>query len=106
MPGYFDTIEIKISPRCEEGMSEVDKRSLRLRTALEYCGAVFRGIGNMRVALRSNSEDPQPANLHEWLLDFDDELFVLARLGDAIAGAADHEFYQLIELIDGASPSA
>jgi len=33
-------------------------------------------------------------------------LFVLARLGDAIAGAADHEFYQLMELIDDASPSA
>lgn len=106
MPSYLDTIEIKISPRYEEGSSDVEKCQLRLRTAVEYCGAVFRGIGSMRVAPRSNSKDPQPTNLHEWMLDFDEELFTLARLGDAIAGAADHEFYQLIELIDGASPLA
>lgn len=105
MPGYFDTIEIKISPRYEEGMSEMEKCSLRLRTALEYCGAVFRGIGSLQVAPRSNSEDPQPKNLHEWLLDFDEELFTLARIGDALAGAADHEFHELIDLIDGVSPS-
>lgn len=52
----------------------------------------------MRVSHRSNEEDPQPTNLHEWLRDFDDELFVIARLGDALVGSAYHEFEELIKL--------
>lgn len=100
MPNFFELLEVKIYPRFDEGLTEAGKCAVRLRTSLEYSGAVFRAISSMRVSLRSNEEDPQPANLHEWLRDYDEELFVLARLGDALVGSADHEFCELVKLID------
>ncbi len=100
MPNFFELISVEIHPRYEEGLNEAGKCAVRLRTSLEYSGAVFRAISSMRVSLRANDEDPQPANLYEWLRDFDDELFVIARLGDALVGSADHEFSELVKLID------
>lgn len=100
MPNHFELMEVRIYPRYDEGLNEAGKCALRLRTYLEYSGAVARAISSMSVARRSNDEDPQPANLHEWLVDYDEELFVIARLGDGLVGSAQHEFDQLIKFID------
>lgn len=100
MPNHFELMDVRIFPRYDESLTEAGKCAVRLRTYLEYSGAVCRAISSMTVARRSNDEYPQPKNLHEWLVDYDEELFVIARLNDALTGSAQHEFDELMKFVD------
>lgn len=93
----LEIIEVNIYPHHEPDDTERDLAFRRVQLGLEYCGFIFRAIGSMQVASRCAIEGAPPSNIREHLENFDDELFAMAKIGDAFAGFTEEGYSNFVE---------